>query len=151
AATPKGYEPSILGTVPATGSNIHLVNDEVLGEVLSPYRKQLFYLGNVYGSKPKLPLWFKHFAPGPEGAGEAYHLGVFGKTGSGKSVLAKMILTAYARYPKMALLVIDPQGEFAKDVTGQTSGDFQLPLGDILTSQKKKPVVLSVQNLVLDT
>ena len=34
AHTAKGYEPSILGTVPATGSNIHLVNDEVLGEVL---------------------------------------------------------------------------------------------------------------------
>ncbi len=31
-----------------------------------------------------------------------------------RSVLAKMILLAYARYPKMALLVIDPQGEFAK-------------------------------------
>jgi hypothetical protein len=116
AATPKGYEPSILGTVPATGTNIHLVNDDVLDEVLSPYRNQLFYLGNVYGSKPKLPLWFKHFAQGPDGAGEAYHLGIFGKTGSGKSVPAKMILTAYARYPGMALLVIDPQGEFAKDM-----------------------------------
>jgi len=33
---------------------------------------------------------------GREGAGEAYHIGIFGKTGSGKSVLAKMILVAYA-------------------------------------------------------
>jgi len=35
----------------------------------------LFYLGHVYGSKPKLPLWFKHFDSGQDGAGEAYHLG----------------------------------------------------------------------------
>jgi len=90
------------------------VTDEILDEILSPYREQLFYLGHVYGSLPKLPLWFKHFDQGPEGAGEAYHLGIFGKTGSGKSVLAKMILLAYARYPKMALLVIDPKESFQK-------------------------------------
>lgn len=107
---PAGYEPSILGTVPATGTPIHLVTDPVLDELLRPYRDQIFYLGHVYGSRPRLPLWFKHFDRGPDGAGEAYHLGIFGKTGSGKSVLAKMILLAYARYPKMALLVIDPQG-----------------------------------------
>src|SRR5947208_202477 len=113
---PNGYEPSILGTVPSTGTPIHLVTDEVLDELLSPYRDQIFYLGYVYGSKPRLPLWFKHFDRGPDGAGEAYHLGVFGKTGSGKSVLAKMMLLAYARYPKMALLIVDPQGEFAGDM-----------------------------------
>jgi hypothetical protein len=108
-----GYRPSILGTVPATGTPIHLVNDAVLQELLSPYQDQLFYLGHVYGSQPKLPLWFKHFDAGPHGAGEAYHLGIFGKTGSGKSVLAKMILLAYARHAEMGLFVLDPQGEFA--------------------------------------
>jgi hypothetical protein len=147
----KHYEPSFLGTVPSTGTNINLVNDEVLDELLSPYKAQLYYLGHVYGSKPKLPLWLKHFASGQDGAGEAYHIGVFGKTGSGKSVLAKMILTAYARYPQMALFVIDPQGEFAKDIRGNSPGEFQLPLGGILKSLGKKPVVLSVRNLVLDT
>ena len=151
AHTSKGYEPSMLGTVPATGSNIHLVTDEVLGEVLSPFRNQLFYLGNVYGSKPKLPLWFKHFGSGPDGAGEAYHLGIFGKTGSGKSVLAKMVLTGYARYRQMALLVIDPQGEFSKDSRGKPSGEFQLPLGGIFKALGKQVALLSVRNLVLDT
>jgi hypothetical protein len=146
-----GYEPSILGTVPSTGTPIHIVTDEVLEELLQPYREQIFYLGHVYGSTPKLPLWFKHFDRGPDGAGEAYHMGIFGKTGSGKSVLAKMILTAYARYPKMALLVIDPQGEFSKDIKpGGTSGEFALPVGDVVRKFGKKPVVLTVRNLVLD-
>ena len=146
-----GYEPSILGTVPSTGTPIHLVTDPVLDDLLRPYREQIFYLGHVYGSKPKLPLWFKHFDKGPDGAGEAYHLGIFGKTGSGKSVLAKMILLAYARYPKMAILVIDPQGEFAKDMRpGGSTGEFALPVGDLARSLNKKPVVLTVRNLVLD-
>jgi hypothetical protein len=151
SAGSNGYRPSILGTVPATGTPIHLVNDEVLSELLLPYRDQLFYLGHVYGSKPLLPLWFKHFDTGPQGAGEAYHLGIFGKTGSGKSVLAKMILLAYARYPKMALLVIDPQGEFAKEARGDTvPGEFRLPMKDILGRLNKPVQVHGVRDLVLD-
>ncbi|RMD64136.1 ATPase, partial [Candidatus Parcubacteria bacterium] len=63
------YRPSILGTVPATGTPICLVDDQVLETLLAPYRDQLFYLGRVYGSTPKLPLWFKHFDSGPDGAG----------------------------------------------------------------------------------
>jgi len=151
SAGPNGYRPSILGTVPATGTSIHLANDSVLSELLSPYRDQLFYLGHVYGSKPLLPLWFKHFDIGPQGAGEAYHLGIFGKTGSGKSVLAKMILLAYARYPKMAILVIDPQGEFAKEVRGEAvPGEFQLPMREVLNRLRKPIQVHGVRNLVLD-
>lgn len=146
------YEPSLLGTVPPTGTPIHLVTDQVLDTLLQPYRSQLFYLGHVYGSEPRLPLWFKHFGRGPDGAGEAYHLGIFGKTGSGKSVLAKMILLAYARYPEMALLVVDPQGEFARDI--DTSSDstegFALPLRQLLEQYGKSPVTLTVRNLVLD-
>lgn len=149
--SPYQYEPSILGTVPSTGTPVHLVTDDILNEVLSPYRDQIFYLGYVYGSTPKLPLWFKHFGRGPHGAGEAYHIGIFGKTGSGKSVLAKMILLAYARYPKMALLVIDPQGEFAKDMkSGKSTGEFLLPLGSIIRKLGKQLYVLTVRNLVLD-
>jgi len=144
------YRPSILGTVPATGTSVCLVDDRVLDVLLDPYRDQLFYLGRVYGSTPKLPLWFKHFDHGPGGAGEAYHLGIFGKTGSGKSVLAKMILLAYARYPQMALLVLDPQGEFAKDLRGEPTGEFRLPMRDLLRKLGKPVQVLGVRDLVLD-
>ncbi|WP_322797593.1 ATP-binding protein [Thermoflexus sp.] len=144
------YRPSILGTVPATGTSVHIVDDSILEELLAPYQSQLFYLGRVYGSTPKLPLWFKHFGSGPDGAGEAYHLGIFGKTGSGKSVLAKMILLAYARYPEMALLVLDPQGEFAKDLRGEPTGDFRLPMREVLKHLGKPVQVVNVRDLVLD-
>jgi DNA helicase HerA-like ATPase len=144
------YRPSILGTVPATGTPVYRVDDPILEALLAPYRRQLFYLGRVYGSTPKLPLWFKHFDSGPDGAGEAYHLGIFGKTGSGKSVLAKMILLAYARFPQMALLVLDPQGEFAKDLRGEPTGEFRLPMKQILNRLGKPFQVVGVRDLVLD-
>jgi hypothetical protein len=141
----------MLGTVPSTGTAIHIVTDAILEEILRPYRDQIFYLGHVYGSKPKLPLWFKHFDRGPDGAGEAHHLGIFGKTGSGKSALAKMLLLAYARYPRMALLVIDPQGEFSRDFRrGGSNGEFALTVGELIRKLGKEPVVLTVRNLVLD-
>ncbi len=124
-----GYRPSNLGTVPATGTPIALAEDSVLDELLSPYKDQLFYLGHVYGSQPKLPLWFKHFSSGRSGAGEAYHIGVFGKTGSGKSVLAKAILLAYAKHPEMGLFIFDPQGEFS---SGLTRPPAKLSMGQIL-------------------
>lgn len=147
-----GFRPSVLGTVPPTGTPIYLVTDELLARLLGHARADLFYLGRVYGSGPKLPLWFKHFGAGPGGAGEAYHLGIFGKTGSGKSVLAKMLLVAYARHPAMAILVIDPQGEFSKDLRGEPApGGFALPLRDVLQhALRRTAVVLSVQHLVLD-
>ena len=145
-----GFEPSIMGTVPSTGTAIHLVNDDVLETVLHRYQEQIFYLGHVYGSKPKLPLWFKHFDSGADGAGEAYHIGIFGKTGSGKSVLAKMVLCAYMRYQQMGLLILDPQGEFAKDFQRGGSGEMRIPLAEVAGKFKKQPVILSVRNLVLD-
>src|SRR5216684_5787562 len=36
-----GFEPSILGTVPSTGTHIHIVTDDVLDELLRPYRDQI--------------------------------------------------------------------------------------------------------------
>jgi len=152
ATRDKTYRPSILGTVPATGTPIHLADDMVLDQLLSPYRDQLFYLGKVYSSKPKLPLWFKHFGSGQDGSGEAYHLGIFGKTGSGKSVLAKMILLGYAKFAQMGTLVIDPQGEFSKELTGGSApGNFRLPMKEIIEKRLGKPTaVYGVRDIVLD-
>ena len=145
------FEPSILGTVPPTGTFIKLATDEILEKLLERYQQEIFYLGHVYGSTPKLPLWFKHFSSGPHGAGEAYHIGIFGKTGSGKSVLAKMILLAYARYPNMAIFVIDPQGEFSKDVRGEVRAEgFPLNLSRVLLTLGKEVIIRSVRELILD-
>lgn len=144
------YFPSMLGTVPHTGTFIHLVNDSVLDKLLARYHNEIFYLGRVYGSTPKLPLWFKHFGSGENGAGEAYHLGIFGKTGSGKSVLAKMLLLAYARHPEMSIFVIDPQAEFSMDVQEETQkSQFDIKMKQVLSSFNKQIIIKTVNELIL--
>lgn len=148
-------QPSILGTVPSTGTSVHLVNDDLLRALLQSHQSEIFYLGRLYGSKPLLPMWFKHFDTGVGGAGEAYHIGIFGKTGSGKSVLAKMILTAYARHKGMGLFVLDPQGEFAKGIQVSQLELGGLPMGAILNThvlQKfdRTVKVYDINKLILD-
>jgi hypothetical protein len=152
-------QPSLLGTVPPTGTSVHLVGDELLTALLEPHKEEIFYLGRLYGSKPRLPMWFKHFGSGGNGAGEAYHIGIFGKTGSGKSVLAKMMLIAYARHKNMGLFVLDPQGEFAKgmrpvQMSLGSRGDLA-PMGIILNPAVLHAIgrpclVFDITNLVLD-
>jgi hypothetical protein len=110
----KGFEPSMLGTVPSTGTSIKIVNEQFMRDLLSNYSKDLIYLGKAYGSTVLLPMWLKHFGDSEGGIGEAYHIGIFGKTGSGKSVLSKMLMMGYAKHKLMTIFVLDPMGEFAK-------------------------------------
>jgi len=145
------YSPSMLGTVPSTGTWVNLATDTFLDTLLQRYMDEIFYLGRIYGSSPKLPMWFKHFGSGQGGAGEAYHLGIFGKTGSGKSVLAKMIMLAYSRHKEMSIFVLDPQGEFAKDCRGQAGHTgFKLPVKTQLERNGKEVLVYGAKDLVLD-
>ena len=107
------FEPSRMGTVPATGTSLSLLDDGMLESFMKEYQDDLFYVGKVYGSEILLPTRFRHFAKGKGGADEAYHIGVFGKTGSGKSWLSKMVIMGYAAHQSMSILVLDPQGEFS--------------------------------------
>ena len=152
-------EPSLLGTVPPTGTYVYQVDDDILGTILEKQKNSLLYLGNSYGSKTKLPMWFKHFDYGENGAGEAYHLGIFGITGSGKSTLAKMILTAYSKFRQMGLLVLDPVGEFSKTFTIDNSSNSNREYGNsdsnfnmkkIMNFLNKQVVSINVRNLILD-
>jgi len=145
------FVPSILGTVPPTGTFVKLVTDDILNKLLERYKEEIFYLGHVYGSTPKLPLWFKDFSSGPCGAGEAYHIGIFGKTGSGKSVLAKMILLAYARYEDMGIFVLDPQGEFALSLRNKQGDNMSYILNHtILEKLNKEWFIYDLSTLKLD-
>ncbi len=135
---------SLLGTVPSTGTPIKMLNEEVMSSLLADYQNELFYLGNAYGNDIKLPMWFKHFDSGKQGAGEAYHIGIFGKTGSGKSILAKMIMMGYARHKSMSIFVLDPQGEFSKDLRNESS------IRNVLENKlSRKTEVYDLHNLVL--
>jgi len=103
-----------MDTVPHTGTSVRRMSQPALDRLMEPYAADTVRVGKALGGNVLLPSWFRHFGPRDEGgAGDAMHIGIFGKTGSGKSVLAKMILLSYMRTRKMSLLVLDPQGEFS--------------------------------------
>ena len=109
-------EPIIIGSVPPTGTHIYLLDQRVIDSIIEDHISEISIVGRMYNSPIKLPMIFKHFGEEYPGLGESYHIGVFGKTGSGKSYLARMILLSYARNKPMSIILIDPQGEYAKEV-----------------------------------
>ena len=145
------YDPDLLGVVPPTGTRIMLVDQPLINSLLATYlqQREIFYLGKAYANDVLYPMWFKHFGPGVRGAGEAYHIGVFGKTGSGKSGLAKMLLLGYARHPEMGILIIDPQGEFSQELYGTTVGQQRLLVRQALTNLQRTPQVYNIQQIQL--
>lgn len=103
----------ILGTSPSTGIEVKKMNNAVMGALMKQHEKEITYMGKVYGTDVNMPFWFRHFDKGPGGSGDAHHIGVFGKSGSGKSVAAAYMLLGYAKNKDaMNVLVIDPQGQF---------------------------------------
>jgi hypothetical protein len=145
-----GYEPEVLGMVPPTGTRVFRVDQSLLNQLLSVYQQEIVYLGKAYANDVLYPMWFKHFGSGAGGAGEAYHLGVFGKTGSGKSGLAKMMLCAYSRHPQLGILVIDPQGEFTLELTGTRVGQQGLALDTASKKQGRQIHKYAINDIQLD-
>lgn len=145
-----GYEPDVLGMVPPTGTRVSRVDQQLLDRLLEVYRSEIIYMGRAYANDILYPMWFKHFGSGAGGAGEAYHLGVFGKTGSGKSGLAKMMLCAYSRHPEMGILVVDPQGEFSLELSGTRVGQQGLQLDQVIRAQGRPVQVYRISDLQLD-
>jgi hypothetical protein len=134
--------PGTLGTSPATGTPIISVRDEILDKLLEQYKNQIIYLGNAYATDVKMPLWLKHFDRGEGGAGEAYHIGVFGKSGSGKSGLAAYMLLGYAQHKNMGIIFIDPQNQFASQT------DLPFKLHDSLRKLGRKVEVYRLTNQI---
>jgi energy-coupling factor transporter ATP-binding protein EcfA2 len=135
--------PSSLATVPSTGTPAYILNKNMV-EKLIPKSKETAFVGKMYGTDILLPMLFKHFGKIEEGGlGEAYHLGVFGKTGSGKSYLARMLCSIYGRYSEMSILGIDPTGEYARELTKNG------PLGNYLKSVNRQVSVYDVSQISL--
>ncbi len=113
---PEGY---ILGTSPSTGENVKRMDNDVMCALMKSCEKHVTYMGKVYGTDVDLPFWFKHFDKTNNdelGANDAYHIGVFGRTGSGKTVTASFMMMGYAKNKKnISILVLDPQRQFYLD------------------------------------
>ena len=143
-----GFQESSMGTVPPTGTDIKLASNDLVNEIIKDHANNVFYLGTSYQSQLDLPLWFRQFNGAPGQLAEAHHIGIFGRSGSGKSTLAKLILLAYATHPEMGILIIDPQGEFAKSITGQPE-NFDIGMRDRLLELNRQIINIDVNNIVL--
>ena len=137
---------SILGTVPSTGTDVKLIDEKIMDRLFFDYKSKLFYLGKVYGTNIKMPMWLHHFGSKESGgAGEAYHIGIFGKTGSGKSRLAEMMMLGYAKHKDMSILILDPQSQFSQDLGSEGS-----KIKEVLAKIGKPVKIFHIKNVVLD-
>jgi len=99
---------------PTTGSSVYRVTDDFLEALVRRHADRVIYLGHIYRSEVRMPLILRHFGGSSKGgAGEAFHTGVFGMTGSGKSGFASYLIAAQLRHPEMGVIIVDPQGQFS--------------------------------------
>ena len=111
--------PHKLANSPSTGAEVKRVNNKIMQELMNLYdsKSDLVTIGVAYDTAVKVPFWFKHFGNNKEGgAGDSYHIGVFGRTGSGKTTTAANMILGYARNnEQMSILILDPQEQFYND------------------------------------
>jgi energy-coupling factor transporter ATP-binding protein EcfA2 len=135
-----------LSNSPSTGTTVSSVTNEAMSELMRPicqgYTTEV--LGRAYDTGIKIPFWFKHFGKGDNGAGDAYHIGVFGKTGSGKTTTAARMLAGYAKNAQdMSFLIFDPQEQFYNDNQVIPNGKFRdLILSNGVSAQNYQPIVI---------
>lgn len=99
-----------LGMSPTTGTPVCTVTEELVQGLVERHKDDLVYLGRIYRTDVRLPMYVRNFTePGSDGA---YHTGIFGRNGSGKTVLAARFMAMQLRFPDMGMLVFDPQGQF---------------------------------------
>ena len=111
-----------LANSPSTGVPVCQVNNEIMNCLMEQYRDkgtELVCLGRAYDTGVQIPFWLRHFGkPDSGGVGEAYHIGIFGRTGSGKTHTATNMILGYAKNSKnMSILILDPQEEFFNNNT----------------------------------
>jgi DNA helicase HerA-like ATPase len=107
-----------LANSPSTGEPVRRISNDLMKLLMKEHEQELVCLGKAYDTDVRVPFWFKHFGdPKSGGAGDAYHTGVFGRTGSGKTTTAANMVVGYAKnVTHMSILVLDPQGQFYNDI-----------------------------------
>jgi hypothetical protein len=96
---------------PATGTEVYVLdNDTVQGLVET--NEDIHYLGHLLGSDGvRLPMSLPDFA----GDMGAWHGGLFGMTGSGKTAMSCYLIAGQLRHEDMGFIIVDPQGQWASE------------------------------------
>jgi hypothetical protein len=95
----------------------------------------------------------KHFGQGDDGWGDAHMLGVFGATGSGKSVMVATIIAGFAARKEMGMLIVDPQSQFSGFELGKQPDKWSWRLDTILghAGRSNDVRVVKIDDISLET
>lgn len=141
---------STLNTPPAAGTDVYEITNNVM-DAITNGQDGIFYAGRVYGSETKAPLQLRHFGPERNGGyGEGRRIGIFGKSGTGKSVVGAELTAGFAQHPDLGILILDPQGEFTEDRFGQGS-EFDFSFHDLLQTARGGFETVNISDVVLET
>lgn len=101
---------STLSNSPATGTEVVILDQETVDEVLGNNRDDA-YIGTLRGSDVLIPLTLGDFS----GARGARHSCVAGMSGSGKTATATAVMAAQLRHDGLGQIIFDPQGQWATE------------------------------------
>ena len=136
-------EQATFDTVPHTGTAVRRIGQPMLDWLTREHSERIVRIGRALDGGVLLPSWFRDFGPVKKGGvGDAMHTGIFGKTGSGKSVLGRMILLSYMRNKKMSILVLDPQGELSKMADDETVAGHVRDMGRTIETYDLSKIAL---------
>lgn len=124
-----------LGMSPTTGQEVRLVDNDLVQDLIAHHRTEIVYLGYLYRTDVLLPMHVRAMAE--KGLG-AYHTGIFGRTGSGKTTFACFLLTAQLKHLAQSIFVFDPQGQFT------TQNEFTVDVQRIAHQYGREVQLLSI-------
>ena len=102
-----------LGMSPTTGAPVCKVTDDLISSLTAGHAHEVIYLGRVYRGDVLLPMYVRQFTDA--GVDGAYHTGIFGRSGSGKTAFASYLIAAQLRHKTLSVFVFDPQGQFTTE------------------------------------
>jgi Helicase HerA, central domain len=102
---------SAVSAVPPTGRDVRIADNQIVARFIPADTPGLMRIGYLVAST-HLPLRLPHFGRG-DGEGEALHVGIFGKSGSGKTVKTAELIVARARHKGMGQLILDHDGDLS--------------------------------------
>lgn len=100
---------SALPTSPTTRSAVFLLTEETINDMLQGASYPT--IGHFRGLNAVVPLNIPNYG----GATGAKHIGVLGRSGSGKTAASAMLLGTFMSHENHAIIVIDPQGQWSNE------------------------------------
>jgi hypothetical protein len=126
------------GAIPQTGTNVFVADNAAVSRFIADDTPGLMRIGYLVG-RTHLPVRLPHFARGAEGSNEALHFGIFGKSGSGKTVKTAELVVGWARHKGMGQLILDHDGDLSSLRIGEDRhGHPQFDLARGLTAAGRK-------------